>query len=63
MARFGIVENKSRIVVNVVEWEGAEWLPPRNHLVIRDDKVNIGDLYDEEKKIFIKQNLSKPDPS
>lgn len=52
MAAFAIVENSSNEVVNIIDWEGAEWLPPRNHLVIRADGVNIGDIYDQETKTF-----------
>lgn len=53
MARHGICD-KTGLVVNVVIWEGAEWLPPRDHYVIQDDGVDIGDTYDFESKVFIK---------
>ena len=53
MARHALV-NKDNKVVNVVIWEGAEWLPPQDHYVIQDDNVDLGDIYDPEKKIFIK---------
>lgn len=48
------VVNKDNKVVNVVIWNGAEWLPPRNHYVIRCDNCDIGDTYDPQKKEFIK---------
>ena len=46
MSRHAIV-NKNNEVVNVVIWDGAEWLPPRNHLVVHcgDWACNIGDIY------------------
>lgn len=50
--RHAIVNNETKEVVNVVIWEGAEWLPPRGHLVVQDDTVNIGDIYDEETNTF-----------
>ena len=53
MARHAIV-NKDNLVVNVVIWEGASWLPPHNHIVVQCDSVDIGDLYIPEKNSFIK---------
>lgn len=52
MANFAIVENETNKVVNVIVWEGAEWLPPRNHLVIQSDVANIGDIYNPETQTF-----------
>lgn len=46
--------NKKGQVVNVVIWEGHEWLPPRDHWVVRADNCDIGDLYDFEKDQFFK---------
>ena len=57
--RYAIIENESRKVVNVVMWEGAEWLPPRNHLVIRSDKANIGDSFDETTMAFTSKEQSQ----
>jgi hypothetical protein len=53
MANFAIVDNETKKVVNVVVWEGKEWLPPRNHLVIESDVANIGDIYDVTSQTFI----------
>lgn len=54
MERFAVIENDSKRVVNVIIWRGAEWLPPRDHLVIPSDTANIGDTYDEESKEFMR---------
>lgn len=54
MTRHAIIENESKKVVNCVEWNGAEWLPPRNHLVVQSDSANIGDIYNEQTKTFTK---------
>ena len=62
MARHAIIESKSKIVVNCVVWEGKEWLPPRDHLVVQSDVANIGDIYDESKKSFISTVKPSPDP-
>lgn len=60
MARHAIVNSENK-VVNVIDWEGAEWLPPRNHQVIQSDKADIGDFYDIENKDFIKTSHSMQD--
>lgn len=52
MAAHAIVNNETKEVVNVIVWDGAEWLPPRGHLVIQSDVANIGDIYDSETKTF-----------
>ena len=52
MAIFAVVENETNIVVNSIIWNGAEFLPPRNHLVIQSDTARIGDIYHEETGIF-----------
>lgn len=52
MANFAVVENATHKVVNIIVWEGAEWLPPRDHKVIKSDTANIGDIYDPETKTF-----------
>lgn len=57
MARHAIIENSTKIVVNCVEWHGAEWLPPRNHLVVQSETANIGDIYDEVTKTFSKPQV------
>lgn len=52
LMRHAVINNDSKKVVNIVIWEGAEWLPPRNHIVVRTDKGNIGDIYDEKANDF-----------
>lgn len=62
--RHAIVDQNNK-VVNVVVWQGSEWLPPRNHYVINcvDGRCDIGDTYDPVKKVFIPDpaRLAKPD--
>ena len=53
MANFAVVENETKIVVNCIVWENAEWLPPRNHLVIQSDTARIGDVYHPENGNFV----------
>lgn len=54
MARHAIVKDNK--VVNVVIWDGAEWLPPRNCMVVNcpDNKCDIGDIYNPEDNTFSK---------
>lgn len=49
--RHAIID-KNNVVVNVVIWKGAEWLPPRDHMVVQADGVNVGDIYDPEMNTF-----------
>jgi len=58
MANFAIVENESKLVVNVIVWDNAEWLPPRNHMVIQSDTANIGDIYNPDTQTFEKAGES-----
>jgi rRNA processing protein Gar1 len=51
------IVDKDNKVINIVIWEGKEWLPPRGHKVIQSDSANIGDIYDPVKNVFF------PDPS
>ena len=55
MARHGIVEPATGEVINVIVWEGAEWLPPRGKMVIQHDKIDIGDKWDDDNKNLIKR--------
>lgn len=55
MNRHAIINQENK-VVNVVIWDGREWIPPRNHMVVRTDTGNIGDIYDPVKNIFIRSH-------
>lgn len=51
------IVNSDNVVVNMVIWEGEEWLPPRDHIVVRSDEAGIGDIYHPETNTF-----SRPEP-
>jgi hypothetical protein len=53
MSRHAIIKDGE--VVNVVVWEGAEFLPPRGHMVVhcKDGRCDIGDKWDDVNKVFI----------
>ena len=52
MARHAIINNETNKVVNVILWDGNEWLPPKNHLVVQSDLANIGDDYNRNSNTF-----------
>ena len=51
--RFGIVDSQSLLVVNVCEWDGAEWLPPFGTFIVQAPRIDIGDSYDPVKDVVI----------
>lgn len=53
--RHAIID-QSNEVVNIIIWEGAEWLPPRNHTVVQSDSAAIGDIYEPTTGTFSKPN-------
>lgn len=53
--RFAIVNSTTLTVVNMCEWEGAEWLPPFGTYIVQNDAVGVGYVYDP-----IKQTFSEP---
>lgn len=54
-----VLMNSKFEVVNVIIWEGAEFVPPRNHYVMKDDVGQLGDWYDKESGIFITPEKKK----
>jgi hypothetical protein len=57
------IVNQNNEVVNVVIWNGAEWLPPRGHLVVQNDTVGIGDIYDPQTNTFTRPVQGEEDAS
>lgn len=54
--RFAIVNKDTKRVVNCIIWEGAEFLPPKNHYVIQNDYCDIDDIWNSETNLFYKLN-------
>lgn len=54
MSRHAIIKDNK--VINVVIWEGQEWTPPRDHMVVHcaDGRCDIGDIYNEQTNTFSK---------
>ena len=56
MLRHGIVNEEGK-VINIIVWDGVSpWNPPKGHIAIQHDSIDIGDLYDHMAK-----TLTKPD--
>lgn len=48
------IVNKDGQVVNVIIWEGAEFLPPKDHYVIKcNGRCDIGDNFDFNNNWFV----------
>ncbi len=52
--RFAIVNRETGKVVNVILWEGAEFLPPKGHYVVKADVCDIDDSFDFEKNVIVR---------
>ena len=52
--RFAIVDSVRLQVINICEWEGAEWLPPFGTFIVQSDLVDVGDSYDPVQNIIIR---------
>ena len=52
MARYALI-NQDGKVINIIIWEEEKkWGPPQNHVVVKTDKAQRGDIYDFEKETF-----------
>ena len=60
--RFAIIDSNSLKVINVCQWEGAEWLPPFGTFVVRSDRASVDDIFDPLTNdfIFIDRTSSNP---
>lgn len=59
--RFAIVNRETGKVVNVILWEGAEFIPPRGHIVVRLDECDIDDTYDFNTNKIVRLNRTAKD--
>ncbi len=57
MARHAVI-NPDNKVVNIIVWEGANWSPPRDHVVVNISNMecHIGDKYNPITNTFIRQS-------
>ncbi len=61
--RYAIIDPNlsEKNIVNIVEWDGAEWLPPRGMYVIPCPEANCGDTYNFSTKEWIRHYVVAPD--
>lgn len=53
MSRYAVIDDATKLVVNVIEWDGGTaWAPPEGHSVVKSDTAGPGDTYKNRK--FIK---------
>ncbi len=60
MSTYALV-NEQGLVVNVIIWEGNEYLPKSGHSLIFSPIVDIGDSYDFDNDVFIKPDRTGAD--
>lgn len=50
--RHAVIDKNTNIVKNVIQWSGAPWTPPEGTYTVANEKVNIGDIYDQSTNSF-----------
>lgn len=60
--RYAIIDPQlvAKNIINIVEWEGAEWLPPRGMHVIPCPEANAGDTYSFVSREFTRHYVVAP---
>ncbi len=61
--RYAIIDPnlKERNIINIIEWEGAEFLPPRNTLVLPCSEANVGDTYVQDTGEWVRHFVVEPE--
>jgi hypothetical protein len=61
--RYAIIDPnlKEKNIINIIEWEGAEFLPPRGMHVIPCPEANCFDTYHFDKKEFERHYIVEPE--
>lgn len=61
--RYAIIDPnlKERNIINIIVWEGREFLPPRGMHVIPCPEANAGDTYHFDKDIFERHYIVEPE--
>lgn len=46
MGRYAVIDEKTKEVLNCIEWDGkAKWSPPKGTYVIESQEANRGDIH------------------
>jgi len=54
-----IIDPKTRLVRNVIVWDGNSWLPPKDHYVVNNCDATIGDYWHQETNRFYTPNKKR----
>lgn len=54
--RHALIDPQTGLVRNVIIWEGAPFLPPKDHYVVHDCDGQIGDYWHQDKNCFYTVN-------
>ena len=53
--RHAVIDKETKKVVNVIIYDGvSEWNPPANCFIVKNERVNKGDVYDSINNTFAK---------
>jgi hypothetical protein len=62
MNRWGVIDQNTNIVVNVIIWNGVDpWKPPANTYVILSEDAEINWIYNPQDGTFTNPNSSVED--
>lgn len=61
--RYAIIDPnlKERNIINIIVWEGKEWTPPRNTIVLPCEFANCGDTYRHDTGEFVRHYIVAPE--
>jgi len=60
--RYAVINTETNKVVNVVVWEGAEWLPRPNQIVVESATAGIDDDWNPENETIVPIDRTATDP-
>lgn len=58
--RYALINKKTNVVENVIEWDGSPYKIPEEYFHIASDIVDRFDVWDPDLKIFIKHANTSP---
>jgi hypothetical protein len=62
MKRWGVIDQNTHTVINVIIWDGiTEWKPPANTYLVQHDAAEINCTYDPQSGILTNHNQPVPD--
>lgn len=61
--RYAVIDPnlQEKNIINIIEWNGGEWLPPRGMHVIPCPEANAGDTWIKETGEFVRHYIVEPE--